>query len=120
MLDDGAENQVQTPTQNNHRTIYDASSGEVFYKSLIAGFALGLGKTIASLIFYVVVFGLLATFVTPFLEQMMEPINRLIPVLEQSTAQQQSIQNQFKGVINTFGSNQAQPSPEPKTELPTE
>jgi hypothetical protein len=99
-LDNASETQVITPNAKSTRTIYDATMGEIFWKSLVAGFALGIGKTISSLIFYVVVFSLFVTFLSPFISQMMEPINRLIPILEQSTKQQQTIQDQFRGVFS--------------------
>lgn len=113
-LDDATETQVLTPNAKSTRTIYDASMSEIFWKSLVAGFALGVGKTISSIIFYVVVFSLFMTFLSPFLNQLMEPINRLIPILEQSTQQQQSIQDRFNGVFSGF--NSSEPSPVPQSE----
>lgn len=80
------------------RTIYDAGYNEIFWKSLLAGFSLGLGRTFASIIFYAVVLGFVLTYIAPLFEQIMAPVNRLIPILEQSGQQQQSLRQQ----IDTF------------------
>jgi hypothetical protein len=84
-LDTAQRSQVQTPVHN--RSIYDASTGEVFGKSLIAGFALGLGNAIATALFFGVIAGLLITAVTPIFEQLHIPWSDLQLVLPQPVSQ---------------------------------
>ena len=80
-LDTAQRSQVQTPV--NRRSIYDASTGEVFGKSLVAGFALGLGNALATALFFGVIAGLLVTTVTPLLDKLNIPWNDLQVVLQQ-------------------------------------
>ena len=84
-LDTTTKSQVQDPAVRG-RSIYDASTGEVFWKSLTAGFALGLGQTLATVIFFGVIAGLLVTAVRPLLDQFHVPISDLEVVLQQRLA----------------------------------
>ncbi len=84
-LDTNAQSQVQTPV--NHRSIYDASHKEIFGKSLIAGFALGLGNALATALFFGVIAGLLLTSITPVLDQFNIPWQDLDVVLQQTVTQ---------------------------------
>jgi len=84
-LDTAQRSQVQTPA--NHRSIYDASNREVFGKSLLAGFALGLGNALATALFFGVIAGLLITSVTPIFEQLHIPWSDLQLVIPQTVAQ---------------------------------
>ncbi len=114
ILDTAQDSQVITPHESRGRTIYDAPMSEVFWKSLVAGFALGIGRTVSSLIFYVVVFGLLLSFFGPIVQQMLEPINRLVPLLESGATQQQNFQNQVR---NLFQFSPQEPTPQPSERL---
>lgn len=69
------------------RSIYDARSREIFWKSLVAGFALGLGQTLATVLFFGVLAGLLVTTLRPFLETIGVPIDELEVVLQQRVDQ---------------------------------
>jgi len=85
-LDTSDKSQVQTP-EKSRRTIYDARPREIFGKSLLAGFALGLGQTLATVLFFGFIAGLLFTTLRPFLEQIGVPIDELEVVLQQRVDQ---------------------------------
>lgn len=83
VLDTAEESQANTPVQSR-RTIYDAGHGEIFFKSLLAGFALGLGRSIATLIFFGLVLGLLLSVFQPIIDTYFPELNRFNMLMEQS------------------------------------
>lgn len=89
-LDTSDKSQVQTP-EKSRRTIYDARPREIFGKSLLAGFALGLGQTLATVLFFGFIAGLLITTLRPFLEQIGVPIDELEVVLQQRVDQAEDV-----------------------------
>lgn len=56
------------------RTIYDAGTNEIAWKSFVAGFSMGLGRMIANLIFFTIVAGFFVAFVQPWLDGYMQPL----------------------------------------------
>lgn len=124
-LDTTSKTQVNTPIGKNQRSIYDAGYGEIFWKSTLAGFSLGLGQALASLIFYALILGLFLSYIAPTLDQFMTPINRLIPILERSTQQTQGFDDQINSLFNSLqrpapSSSQSGPEMAPQTDPATE
>lgn len=97
---------TQTIDQPNRRTIYDAGMGEIFWKSFVAGFALGLGRMATSVLFFVIVGALFVQYGQPIIDDMLAPIEQLlqtqqnvnnsIPTLFQPNVNQNDILNLFK------------------------
>ncbi len=108
-IDTNEESQVAPKNQAKQaRTIYDAGYGEIFWKSFVAGLSLGLGKTVASILFYIVILGIFVTYMAPFIDQLMAPMNRLIPILEQSGGRASALDQQMEAL---FGSIQRPAAP---------
>lgn len=69
----------QVVEQPGRRTIYDASTSEIFVKSFVAGIGLGLGRMIATIIFFGIVVGIFVTYLEPWLMGFMTQLERITP-----------------------------------------
>ncbi len=83
------------------RTIYNAGYGEIAAKSFVAGLALGLGKTVASLVFWGIIFVLSIQLIQPLIAPLItqfQQFSLLIPKTGQSSGQPsiESIFQQFQ------------------------
>lgn len=88
-LDNADKTQVIT---HQRRSIYDASAKEIFGKSLLAGFSLGLGQMLATVIFFGLIAGLLIAALRPLATQFQLPLQQLETVLEQASSQTNLLQ----------------------------
>ncbi|MCD8484248.1 hypothetical protein LRY65_00035 [Candidatus Woesebacteria bacterium] len=91
----------QAIDQPARRTIYDASGKEIFLKSFIAGIGLGLGRMIATIIFFGIIVGLFVTYLEPWLTGFMNQLERvtpsfLIPTTTQPTSTTNTDTNRFQ------------------------
>jgi len=59
------KNENKNDLISNNRTIYDASSGEIFWKNFLAGFSRGLGGFISFIILWLIIFVIFSNFVLP-------------------------------------------------------
>jgi hypothetical protein len=80
---DTTENTQVNPAHPGGRTIYNASYSEIAAKSFLAGLALGMGKTVASLFFWGVVFVLSVQLLQPLLEPFLVQLQEYSDLLQQ-------------------------------------
>jgi hypothetical protein len=83
-LDSTAKSQV-SPAPDQRKSIYDVSGKEVFFKSLLAGFALGLGQILATIVFFGLIAGVLLTAIQPWLNSLNIPLEELSIILQRET-----------------------------------
>lgn len=81
-LDTNHQTQIIEPLQKR-RTIYDAKKGEIFSKSFIAGFGMGLGNMFATLIFFTLLLGMFLAYVQPVLDRSIQTLQQYIPGAQQ-------------------------------------
>lgn len=111
-IDPSADSQVID--QPNRRTIYDAGMGEIFMKSFVAGIGLGIGRMVATLIFFGIIAGLFVTYLEPWLMSFMNQLQNIFPSYlvpasaNTETSRFQYSEDQFLDIFNTF-----RPTPAP-------
>ncbi len=96
MPNDQEKPQVEVQSTED-RTIFNASKSEIFWKNFLAGVGRGLGMMLIQIVGYLIIFGILTTFVWPLIEPVVGNLGGLTESLESSLNQFESIQNQFGG-----------------------
>jgi hypothetical protein len=85
-LDTAEKTQVHASSVSP-RSIYDASKKEVFFRSFLAGLALGLGQAVASFLFFAVILGILLSYLEPLLDDYFPQLNPLDLLIQQRNSE---------------------------------
>jgi len=110
LLDTAAE--TQSIDQPNRRSIYDAGLQEIFVKSFVAGIGLGIGRMIATLIFFGIIAGIFVTYLEPLVMNLSTQLKNSLPSFlipapaTTNTNRFQYTEDQF---FNIFNSNRLAP-----------
>lgn len=101
-IDSGSETQVVQGLKG--RSIYDAGFGEIAWKSFVAGMFLGIGRTLSSVLIWVIVLVLSVQLLEPVVGPFLVQFQTITDLLKQTQQTQQNLQpGNLEQIFQQFG-----------------